>query len=257
MSVRRSGVDHLRVMTRGIVLPLPEIENEHLEALTELIVTAFELVAKEFPKALVQDDESDLNGAMQDEMNYLLKKNKIWSQLVQSVSRGSETRSYDGKHHELRPDLQMQLKRRHPSFPFMVEAKILDRTKRKTLDYYKKTGVSRFRTGRYGWADQSAFMLAYVRDKSSLSIDLENTLPGQVRVLPSLGVVSGFTRAETSLTRSFRYPFRDPPHDVPGPIRLHHLWFSIPVEGNGKNEVADSKSPGRRRSTKPARSKEG
>ena len=46
---------------------------------------------------------------MATRLNRLLDEHPLWEQMVRSVTRGSETLSFDGVHLEKRPDLSIHL----------------------------------------------------------------------------------------------------------------------------------------------------
>ena len=96
------------------------------------------------------------------------------------VARGKESLSFDGSHLEERPDLSLNLTRRDLRFPLVVEAKILDAASGKTRNLYCEQGLRRFLEGKYAWGTREAFMLAYVRDGSSITATLNPFLSGTV-----------------------------------------------------------------------------
>lgn len=157
-----------------------------------------------------------------------------WSQLVLCVVRGGESISFDGSHLEKRPDLAIYLSNGARHFPLVVEAKILDHAKGKTLTSYCDRGLLRFVKGEYAWANSEAFMLGYVRDGSSIDAKLTprlaeamalNPRPYLLEALPVHVGPIGLDLAHTQHGRDFVYSCQAPPNS-PGPILIWHLWLS-------------------------------
>lgn len=176
--------------------------------------------------------EVELNSFMESRLNALVDEEGLWSQLVRGVARGKDTLSYDGSHLEKQPDLNIPLTSRNPAFPLIVECKLIDAPARKRIKLYCDDGLLRFVKGEYGWAGREAFMLAYVRDGSTISSCLYPFLVESqsqamdaffTGTLPeSIGEASMYL-ARSRHHRAFRYLGLE--HDEPGPIAIWHLWL--------------------------------
>ncbi len=146
-----------------------------------------------------------------------------------SVVRGKESLSFDGSHLEKRPDLSIHLTARSRRFPLIAEAKIIDATKGENL--YCSQGVRRFLNGEYGWGGREAFMIAYVRDGSTITTRLQPYLaiPAQsasyaVEDAPTSVGTGACDAARSRHGRSFFYAHMMPPANDPGAIALWHVW---------------------------------
>ena len=181
---------------------------------------------------LLEAEETEVNTLIETRLNALIEEDQRWSQLVSGVARGRETVSYDGSHLEKRPDLSIFLTKRSASFPLIVECKLIDVSSRKRIDLYCSDGLVRFVRGEYGWATREAFMLAYVRDGSTIPSCLEPFL-AQSRTrrpdayltesLPSSIGGSGARLARSTHNRVFRYVGLS--SGSPGAITIWHLWI--------------------------------
>ena len=183
---------------------------------------------------VARGSESEINALMESRLNSLWRTDRLWSQLVTSVARGKESLSFNGCHLEERPDLSIYLTGKHPSFPIVVECKLIDHASRKGVDLYCNKGILRFVTGQYAWANREAILIAYIRDGSSVGEHLSPFLaagvqrrpdPWQTHRLPL--VVFGMRSSISSShhLRNFRYPSAVG-GGTPGNISLWHLWLS-------------------------------
>lgn len=184
-------------------------------------------------KLLLSAQEAELNALMVTRLNSLLDEDVGWSVLVRSVTRGSETSSFDGSHLEKRPDISLHLTARNPSFALIVECKLVDHPRGRRTDMYCNDGLARFIRGEYAWASREAFMLAYVRDGSRIDTSLtphlsecrkQNPDPFETSVLPEMVVSVQLHLARSRHRRSFRYVGRSS-SNKPGPICIWHLWI--------------------------------
>ena len=142
--------------------------------------------------------------------------------------------SFDGSHLEKRPDLSIYLSDRTRRFPLVVEAKIVDAAHAKTVASYCDRGLLRFVEGEYAWANREAFMIGYVRDKSSIDAKLipflanANVLNPAKYLVEEYAVDVGPAAVEFAYTRhgrNFVYSRQVPPNS-PGAILVWHLWLS-------------------------------
>lgn len=179
--------------------------------------------------------EAEVTALMEARLNTMIKEDPLWGQLVLCVARGKESLSFDGSHLEKRPDLSIYLSNRNPGFPLITEAKIMDAARSKTEALYCENGIRRFVEGEYAWANREAFMVAYVRDGSSISTNLmpflssakSKTPPGYLtEVLPIAVGRASADLAHSRHGRSFVYAAASSPSVKPGPISVWHLWLS-------------------------------
>lgn len=233
-SATRPRPDQVAELTRDIRLPLPAITEIHLQVLAEGICGAFEDLRIRMPHKLRSADEPEVNTLIETTLNRWIDKDTLWGQLVDSVSRGKESVSFDGSKLETRPDFSIYLSDRTRRFPLVVEAKILDAPNAKTVTLYCKHGLIRFVNGDYAWGNHEALMIGYIRDGSSIDTKLKKFLAEdmaltspkyRVKQLP-VHVGSGtLDFAYTQHDRVFVYNCQPQPNN-PGPISVWHLWLS-------------------------------
>jgi hypothetical protein len=220
-------LDQISELTRGIELPLAPLHPEHLRVIIDVLSEAWQDLVRRHLRVLLEEDEAVINALMETRLLAFLDEKPLWAQMVRAVARGRETISFDGSHLEKRPDLSLYLTRR-ASFPLVVECKIIDAKTDKNGRLYCENGISRFLKGEYAWAGREALMIAYVRDKSTIASVLASLLTKPAYAVETELVAVGVAPpdiATSSHGRSFRYPFREPPRDQPGPIALWHLWL--------------------------------
>lgn len=246
---RRPRLAQIEVLVGGYDLPLPAIDPEILQAIAEAISHAIDTLSREGYSELQSGTEAEVNGLIRGRLNAFLHPSTntdqhdnlirtLWRQLVKLVSLGQETPSYDGRHLEKRPDLNIHLAAGHPSLPLVAECKLIDIADAKTPKRYCDEGVARFPTGEYGWAHKQAFMVAYVRDGSQPLPSLGQLLrvPRAKSPLDAYQVLQAPTAmTDTSLLllrsthgRSFTYTTGATMNMEPGPIELWHLWLVVP-----------------------------
>lgn len=172
-------------------------------------------------------EEAEINTLMETRLNHFVAEGQEWSTLVSSVSRGRESISFDARSLEKRPDLSIVLTERSPSFPLVVECKLIDKKARKEVALYGNEGIARFLNGDYAWNAWEAFMLAYVRDGSTIEdcltphlAERQNRTPDPflTQQLPQTVKLPSQDLAQSRHGR--RFP------DNPGPIAIWHLWLS-------------------------------
>lgn len=231
----RPRPDQIGELTRGLDLPLPEIEAVHLEILAERFLRAFNDIRARSPVTVASGSEAEVTALMESRLNTLIEEDTFWGQLVLCVARGKESLSFDGSHLEKRPDLSIFLSNRTRSFPLIVEAKILDSATARTEILYCDHGLRRFVDGEYAWGNREAFMIAYVRDSSSINGTLKPFLanamarvpPGYlVEELPTSVGSDSSDLAYSRHGRTFVYTHQTSSAHVPGAITLWHLWLS-------------------------------
>lgn len=230
--------EQIDVLTRGIELPLPALHEEHLSLIADLVALAWDDLASNQADTLATGSEAEINALLEARLSRLLDEDPLWAQLVLAVARGKETVNFNGAHLEKRPDLSIFLSGRSPSFPLVVECKLIDAPDGKSGALYCNNGLRRFLTGEYGWPGRDGFMLAYVRDQSTIESCLLPLLalgrtttpdPFAVRDWPVTSDHAAFDLATTRHNRAFRYLSRVAPADDPGPIAVWHLWLPTPI----------------------------
>jgi len=234
-SVIRARPDQIAELTRGLQLPLPEIDADHLEIIAERLLLAFNEVRAESPMTVASGGETEVTTLMESRLLMMIEQDIFWRQLVLCVGRGKESLSFDGSHLEKRPDLSIYLSNRTLRFPLIAEAKILDSASGRTEALYCSDGLRRFIEGEYAWGTREAFMIAYVRDGSSVDMTLKPFLSGAMTPVPPGYLVEKLPNhagngssdlAYSRHGRTFSYSNQTPPADQPGPITIWHLWLS-------------------------------
>jgi hypothetical protein len=208
---------------------LAAIDDVHLHVIADGVTQAFLDIRQSAPGTVATGDEAEVTALLEARLNRMIEEDQVWRQLVASVVRGKESLSFDGSHLEKRPDLSIHLTARTRRFPLIAEAKIIDANKGEQL--YCSQGLQRFLNGEYGWGGREAFMIAYVRDGTTIATRLQPylALPAQatkyaVESAPmSLGL-GAHDAARSAHSRSFSYAHTPPPANHPGAISLWHLW---------------------------------
>jgi hypothetical protein len=227
--------NQIDALTCGLRLPLPALDAAHLEIIAEGLHRAFQEVRAVHPTEVASGSEAEVTALVEARLNVATGQDPFWGQLVLCAVRGKESVSFDGSQIEKRPDLSIYLSSRTRNFPLIVEAKILDFATAKTAALYCDKGLCRFLTGEYAWASQEAFMMAYVRDGSSITGQLTPLLAKDMaRVQPrySVQTLPTFTGTQTGdlacsqHIRAFTYLNQAPPTHIPGPISIWHLWLA-------------------------------
>jgi hypothetical protein len=222
-------------LIRGLDLPLVALASEHLEVMAEVIGDAWQDLLATQAETLAKGTEPEVSALLATRLNALLDEHPLWQQLVRSVSRGSELISFDGSHLEKRPDLSIHLSGRNPSFPLIVECKIIDAASQRGVDAYCEKGLKRFLIGEHAWPAREAFMVAYVRDGSSIAATLAPFLNQSASAQPTPYAIEQMLNplslekldsAHSSHARAFKYLVDPPLNQVPGPISVWHLWVA-------------------------------
>ena len=220
-------------LTRGQSLPVAPLHKIHLMFIAEVLTRAWNDLLVDRRSILLAGGETEVNALMETRLNALLDEDELWTQLVRGVARGTETVSYDGSHLEKRPDLSIHLTNRNPSFPLIVECKLIDAPSGRKINSYCNDGLVRFVRGEYGWATREAFMLAYVRDGSTIKLCLEPFLAQSRTKQPDIYLTDALPEsigesdmhlARSSHNRAFRYIGQS--HGSPGAIAIWHLWIA-------------------------------
>ena len=231
----RPRPDQVAELTRGLTLPLPEVSTDHLQVIAEGLLRAFSDVRAGSPTTVASGTEAEVTALMEARLNTMIEEDPLWGQLVLCVARGKESLSFNGEHLEKRPDLSIYLSNRNRGFPLITEAKIIDAASSKTEALYCDNGIRRFVDGEYAWGNREAFMVAYVRDGSSIETKLTPFLSNAISKTPPGYLLEGLPAAVDAATsdlarsrhgRSFMYGGHASSSLEPGPISVWHLWFS-------------------------------
>ncbi|SEG30134.1 hypothetical protein [Billgrantia desiderata] len=231
----RPRPDQIAELTRGLHLPLPEVSSVHLEIIAEGLIRAFSGICLEAQATVASGSEAEVTALMVSRLNAMIEYEPLWGQLVLCVARGQESLSFDGSHLEKRPDLSIILSNQNRGFPLIAEAKIIDAATSKTEVLYCDNGIRRFVEGEYAWGNREAFMIAYVRDGSSISGKLVPFLSNAMTKAPpdycieELPVTIGAGEADMAISRHerpFTYLNSSALADGPGPISVWHLWLA-------------------------------
>ena len=134
--------DQVAELTRGQSLPLAPLHEIHLRLVAEVLRRAWKDLLGDRRSILLSGGETEVNTLIETRLNALLEEDHLWSLLVRAVVRGKETVSFDGSHLEKQPDLSILLTDRNPSFPLVVECKLIDAPSRKKIDLYCNDGLA-------------------------------------------------------------------------------------------------------------------
>lgn len=228
MSAIHPRPDQVAALTRGQPLPLAPLPEITLQTVTDALVHAWNDLVAAHAGILRSGDEPEITSLLEIRLNALIEEDVCWETLVHTVTRGKECPSYDGSHLEKRPDLSIHLTCRRSDFPLIVECKLIDHPRRKTIDLYCRKGIKRFVDGEYAWMCVEAFMLAYVRDGSTVAATLTPHLAAATDCAtldPPRTLSARSDRCRSSHGRPFTYLGGA---GAPGPIALWHLWLSAP-----------------------------
>ena len=221
-------------LTQGQYLPLEPIPALALQVITETIVRAWKELSASHEAILRNGEEAEVNALLISHLNNLRDDDPCWENIASGVSRGQESISFDGRRLETRPDLSIHLTRRNFNFPLVAECKLIDRPHDKTVNLYCTQGLIRFVVGDYAWMSREAFMLAYVRDGSSIGGSLRHQLMKcQVKTpdpcaTERLPIDRAYTSTDLAHSRHVRrFIYQSPTANTdPCPIDLWHLWLS-------------------------------
>jgi hypothetical protein len=228
MSAIRPRPDQIAAFTRGQPLPLPPLPEITLQTVTDALMRAWSDLAATHGDILRNGDEPEITLLLQTRLNALLDEDARWETLVCGVSREGSQISYDGSHILKSPDLSIHLTSRRFDFPLVAECKLIDHPHRKTVDLYCRKGIKRFVDGEYAWMYAEAFMLAYVRDGSTVAATLTPHFVAATDCVPLNQPYTPSAHSNLSRSRHGR-PFTYlGGAGAPGPIALWHLWLNAP-----------------------------
>lgn len=225
--------DHIANLTMGVQLPLEPIQDVIMSVILETVSNAWQQLCNEGAPALHSGTEPEVSALLGPRLNNLRESNALWSSLVSAVGMGSEAFNFSGTRLQTKPDFHLVLTRRNANFPLIVECKLIDHPKGKTIGLYCANGIERFVCGDYAWANREAIMLAYVRDGSTPPSRLVPHLANSAKTLPDPLMTASHPRSKINIhptvhhtehQRNFSYPFAADGNE-PGPIGLFHLWL--------------------------------
>lgn len=229
----------IRQLTEGIRLPLPPLHRLHVEVISQGLIYIWQRLVDLESNVVAVSDEPGLNSVMVSAINRQLALDdpalKRFAALVERAESGVQTPNYRGDKLELRPDISLPLRARGGDFlhPLVVECKIVDKPHGKTVRLYCNLGLVQFVNGDYSWARQEGFMLAYVRDRSTIANELTKFLRQSLQNAPEnfatqclpKPIGNGADQAESTHDRHFRYVDKAP-QNSPGPIAIRHIWVN-------------------------------
>lgn len=213
--------------TKGVDLPLQGLQRRHAMFISEILVQAWHSLLKEHGSLLYTIPESELNALMESELDQMRTQIPQWAQLVCCVTRGKESITFDGSSLENRPDLSLHLTSRVSRMPLVIECKLIDHSNKKGVNLYCDKGIVRFLQGQYSWYAIESFMMAYVRDKSTIQTTLTPLLNAHTKKHP-----------DPYLTEQLPVPVMGQTQEIgmskhgrnfkgnPGTITLWHLWLT-------------------------------
>lgn len=210
--------------------PLPALPTRPLKRIAELLAMAWKDLQQTQTELIKILDEPEINALMDARINHICSQQPEWSVITSGAVRGKESISFDGSRLEVRPDISILLNGfgRCALFPLTVECKLINRESKKGIDLYCVKGLSRYVDGVYSWYAHEAFMLAYVRDGSTIAGHLTPYLiasqskssdPFLTEQLPE---AIRFSLCELSSSRHGR---RCRKNEIPS-ITVWHLWVS-------------------------------
>lgn len=221
------------VMTQGpasqLPYPFPFSEAERLTIEDAIRIGVTRVIASQALDCRTAD-EKDFTEALVSELNRMMNVEDVpgfSASWLETVPRGGELRSFDGRHVEKRPDMvfrrQGVLKNvAHREYcGLFVECKIVDASH--TMYDYCFKGVSRFVKGEYAWAVNLAMMLGYSRDSYSLPDHLNRHIEKLGHRYETRGLCSPEEPYVTIHDRTWQHVSGE----LPGEITLRHLWVQV------------------------------
>ena len=80
-SARRPRLDQIAELTRRIRLPLPAIEDAHLQVLAEGLQEAFDDLCERRPSTMATGNEPEVTTLLQARLNGLCEEDSLWGRL--------------------------------------------------------------------------------------------------------------------------------------------------------------------------------
>ena len=213
-------------------VPFKKLDREDLYEILRLLFRAFDAVKSKFCDVLTYS-EDEISILMQRNIRSIISNDEMLIEFIQQVHRSSSCVNYNGVSKNVSPDIIFELNIGGFKFDFVIEAKILDRTKKGNLNRYCAKGINRFISGLYAWHLSEAIMIAYIRDGSNLCSVLNRyftsgTPPRRNNYnVKRLAIPCKEFEGDVSCTihnRKFRYIVE--PFNKAGPIELWHVGLS-------------------------------
>ena len=176
-------------------LPHPPIPTRMLLAAHAAFIEAFTMLRAAPPAGFVLATalEKEITRQLKDILaNELLPRGTVpgFNKTYFSyVIRDAELTSYDGTHPDKKPDIVLGVQRPDGARVIadqdgiLVECKPVDATHSLTSEY-GVAGIRRFVEGEYGWAMNSAIMVAYVRGRYTIAQHLRANLKKNIQGSP-------------------------------------------------------------------------
>lgn len=245
------------LMTRGVravALPHPALSSAIKVVIVRALISAWEHVLKEENDALALG-EVRLTARLVRVLNRIRDEagpgSAFSARVFQTVVRGGELESFDGKHLEKRPDLVFRLLTVRSGVAsseydgLFVECKVVDATH--PVKAYWTKGIARFLSGDYGWAMREGLMIAYRGDAHAIGTSLAPLFKKNNTTLVLLPPPAGSHECsvEHAVSRHPRkWTYRS--GEAPGEIELRHLWVgprrALDVRAKTKLQNASSDS---------------
>lgn len=218
---------HNALLANGLSGPVT-MDTIFLEVVADILRECWQALCASMPALLRKEIEPNISMLIEGWLRGHGAASLDVADIV-DVTRGSETTSGDGEHHELRPDLNLHIakSRKDGRFPLKVEAKILDATR--PIAKYGSAGIARFVSGDYAWGRREAMMVAYVRDDSHLPTTLADHL-ADPDIARRYGLLEPLVmEGQDARTRHKRPVIEiDGRPWVMGHIDLWHVWLRAP-----------------------------
>ena len=140
-SSSRPRPDQIAELTGNVSLPLLRTGTVFLEIIAECLLLAFTDLLDRLPHQIASGSEPEITALMEARLQNLINEDRNLGSFVLCVARGKESLSFDGSQLEKRPDLSIYLTNGRHNFPLILEAKILDTKKGKTVTRYCEEGI--------------------------------------------------------------------------------------------------------------------
>jgi hypothetical protein len=185
-------------------------------------------------------NEVKITVALEEELSSMMEDSSqpvpgFSSDVFETIVRGGELSDYKRELLEKRPDLVLRRKKRpragmdYRYFGLFIECKVIDAGR--VMSKYVQQGLARFLDGTYAWAVPVALMVAYVDGDyalpHTLSTYLNNRTHDNGQPLMNTMSLRGEANLPEIYSTTHERPFSYRNGDVPGPVRIDHLWQRI------------------------------
>lgn len=224
--------EQVGLLTQGLDLPLPSVPVHVMQALAREFSASWDELGA-CASAQRERAEGHVNAALKNVLNRRLRERRsLVPGVLLDVALGEEGPSFDGAMTEGRPDLSLTLSER--PLKLVAECKWID-PPQKTVRMYCEQGLARFVQGDYSWHQREAFMVAYVRDGSSVEtcllphVEAARSRPSDPYATTRLhsGPVPALGPVRSTHARSFTYAHAESAGRAPGDIEVWHLWLAL------------------------------